>query len=163
MQVLNVAVFHFRRGGCIFIGMSKVDTIPRNVGGRGKKALLPDEATLKIVRGAAMIQTTVRELAMFLGVGLATCEEFLKVPAVAEIWEAGQAEGKMSLRRSQYRLAEKNAAMAIHLGKVYLGQKEEVHLKHDFSDLTDEQLRERMSDLAQRALKAADAGHSGSD
>ena len=33
-----------------------------------------------------------------------------------------RAGGKISLRRSQFRLAEKNAAMAIWLGKQYLGQ-----------------------------------------
>ena len=32
--------------------------------------------------------------------------------------------GKISLRRSQFRLAEKSAAMAIFLGKNYLGQKD---------------------------------------
>ena len=32
--------------------------------------------------------------------------------------------GKSSLRRIQFRLAEKNASMAIFLGKQYLGQKD---------------------------------------
>ena len=32
--------------------------------------------------------------------------------------------GKISLRRSQFRLAEKSAAMAIFLGKNYLGQRD---------------------------------------
>ena len=32
--------------------------------------------------------------------------------------------GKISLRRSQWRLAEKNVTMAIFLGKQYLGQRE---------------------------------------
>lgn len=34
--------------------------------------------------------------------------------------------GKISLRRSQFRLAEKSAAMAIFLGKNYLGQRDSV-------------------------------------
>ena len=34
--------------------------------------------------------------------------------------------GKISLRRSQFRLAEKSAAMAIFLGKNYLGQKDNI-------------------------------------
>ena len=33
-------------------------------------------------------------------------------------------KGKISLRRAQFRLAEHNAAMAIWLGKQYLGQRE---------------------------------------
>ena len=34
--------------------------------------------------------------------------------------------GKISLRRMQWRLAEKNATMAIFLGKQYLGQRDNV-------------------------------------
>ena len=34
----------------------------------------------------------------------------------------------MSLRRTQFRTAEKNTAMAIWLGKQYLGQKEPEHV-----------------------------------
>lgn len=40
----------------------------------------------------------------------------------SEIYEEKRGLGKISLRRSQFRLAEKNAAMAIFLGKQYLGQ-----------------------------------------
>ena len=40
----------------------------------------------------------------------------------AEAYKKRSAKGKMSLRRAQFRLAEKNATMAIWLGKQYLGQ-----------------------------------------
>jgi len=40
----------------------------------------------------------------------------------AEVYKKESAQGKISLRRSQFRLAEKSAAMAIFLGKNYLGQ-----------------------------------------
>lgn len=46
-------------------------------------------------------------------------------------------KGKVSLRRTQWKLAEKNATMAIFLGKQYLGQsdKQEVHIaEHDTDD-----------------------------
>lgn len=36
------------------------------------------------------------------------------------------ARGKMSLRRYQFKLAQKSAAMAIFLGKNYLGQKDNI-------------------------------------
>lgn len=39
--------------------------------------------------------------------------------------------GKTSLRRAQFRLAEKNASMAIWLGKQYLGQKEFQNMESD--------------------------------
>lgn len=42
----------------------------------------------------------------------------------SEVFGQKRRLGKISLRRSQFRLAEKNANMAIWLGKQYLGQKE---------------------------------------
>jgi hypothetical protein len=39
-----------------------------------------------------------------------------------EAFNKGKEQGKTSLRRTQFRLAEKSAAMAIWLGKQYLGQ-----------------------------------------
>lgn len=44
----------------------------------------------------------------------------------AEVFAEKRVGGLISLRRSQFRLAEKNAAMAIFLGKNYLGQKDTV-------------------------------------
>ena len=41
-----------------------------------------------------------------------------------EFHQKYSAAGKISLRRSQFRLAESNATMAIWLGKQYLGQRE---------------------------------------
>jgi hypothetical protein len=40
----------------------------------------------------------------------------------SEVYAKKRALGKISLRRAQFRLAEKSAAMAIFLGKNYLGQ-----------------------------------------
>lgn len=42
----------------------------------------------------------------------------------SDIYKEKAVKGKISLRRSQFRLAEKNAAMAIFLGKNYLGQRD---------------------------------------
>ena len=44
----------------------------------------------------------------------------------SEVFAVKRQKGRASLRRSQFRLAEKNAAMAIWLGKQYLGQRDEV-------------------------------------
>ena len=44
----------------------------------------------------------------------------------SEIFRQKRGLGKISLRRSQWRLAGKSAAMAIWLGKQYLGQRDEV-------------------------------------
>lgn len=44
----------------------------------------------------------------------------------ADVYAKKRSIGKSSLRRMQWRLAEKSAAMAIWLGKQYLGQRDEV-------------------------------------
>ena len=50
----------------------------------------------------------------------------------SEVFAEKRQFGKMSLRRKQHRLAEKNAAMAIFLGKNYLNQsdKQEIDQTH---------------------------------
>lgn len=51
------------------------------------------------------------------------------------IFAQKRGKGKISLRRSQFRLAEKNANMAIWLGKQYLDQKDKVEeVKEEFDD-----------------------------
>lgn len=42
----------------------------------------------------------------------------------SEVFKVKRNIGKISLRRSQWKLAEKNATMSIWLGKQYLGQRE---------------------------------------
>ena len=42
----------------------------------------------------------------------------------SEVFKQKRGAGKISLRRSQWRLAEKNATMAIFLGKQFLGQRD---------------------------------------
>lgn len=49
----------------------------------------------------------------------------------SEVFKQKRGVGKISLRRSQWRLAEKNANMAIFLGKQYLGQKDEPEQQAD--------------------------------
>lgn len=44
----------------------------------------------------------------------------------SEIYAKKRETGKISLRRAQFRLAEKSAAMAIFLGKNYLGQTDRI-------------------------------------
>ena len=73
------------------------------------------------VEKLANIQCTQEEIANFLGLSVRTLqrdEEFCR------IYKKGQDNGKMSLRRMQWKLAEKSYAMAIFLGKQYLGQKD---------------------------------------
>lgn len=73
------------------------------------------------VEKLANIQCTQEEIANFLNISVRTLqrdEEFCRV------YKKGMDNGKMSLRRIQFKLAEKNTSMAIFLGKQYLGQRD---------------------------------------
>lgn len=75
------------------------------------------------VEKLASIHCTQEEIASFLGISTKTLqrdEEFCR------IYKKGMDEGRMSLRRTQFKLAERNPAMAIFLGKQYLGQTDKV-------------------------------------
>jgi len=87
--------------------------------------LVADDKTLRTVEGLARIQCTQAEAAGVLGVTRETFHQFLKAqPDARETWDLGLESGKASLRRNQLKLAERNAAMAIWLGKQYLGQRD---------------------------------------
>lgn len=53
------------------------------------------------------------------------------------VYEEKRKVGKISLRRAQFRLAERNATMAIWLGKQYLDQKDRIEatMSHEIEDL----------------------------
>lgn len=48
----------------------------------------------------------------------------------SEVFKEKRKNGKASLRRNQWALAEKNPTMAIWLGKQYLGQKDNIEVGH---------------------------------
>lgn len=93
-----------------------------NLGGRPKKEI--DQKTFENLCG---IQCTKSEVCAVLDVTDKTLENWCRKTykmGFSEIFAIKREKGKVSLRRSQFRLAEKNAAMAIFLGKNYLGQKD---------------------------------------
>ena len=61
------------------------------------------------------------------------CKRTYKKP-FTEVFAEFSANGKMSLRRKQFALAEKSAAMAIFLGKNYLGQTDQIENKVEFEN-----------------------------
>ena len=75
-----------------------------------------------MVKKLALIQCTQQEIANFLGCSLNKLErdkEFIRV------YKKHIDEGKMSLRRKQWKAAEEgNTTMLVWLGKQYLGQKD---------------------------------------
>ncbi|MCB1466628.1 MAG: hypothetical protein KDK08_05655 [Rhizobiaceae bacterium] len=95
----------------------------------GRKPILDaDEDTLRTIAELAKLFCTQSEAAGFLGVSLRTFQNFLAEHDDArETWDDGLQHAKISLRRKQLALADKNAPAAIFLGKNYLGQKDEHH------------------------------------
>ena len=71
------------------------------------------------------LQCTLEEVANFFNCSSDTIERWCKrefKTGFKQVFEDKRSLGFISLRRSQWRLAETNAAMAIFLGKNYLGQ-----------------------------------------
>lgn len=86
------------------------------------------EIDYQAVEKLANIQCTQEEIASFLGLSVRTLqrdEEFCR------IYKKGQDNGRMSLRRIQYKLADRNPTMAIWLGKQYLGQRDNIEVEHN--------------------------------
>jgi AraC-like DNA-binding protein len=83
----------------------------------------------KIFENLCGLQCTLEEIAGVFDCSPDTIERWCKreyKETFAEIYKKHSAKGKTSLRRTQFKLAEKSAAMAIFLGKNYLGQKDNI-------------------------------------
>ena len=92
--------------------------------GRPKK-----EIDKKIFENLCGLQCTLEEIAGVFDCSADTIERWCKreyKETFADTYKKHSAKGKMSLRRTQFKLAEKSAAMAIFLGKNYLGQKDNI-------------------------------------
>lgn len=105
------------RTGCLFFGvaMEKKET---------KKMGRPQrEIDLRLVARLAKIQCTIQEISSILDIPYGT---LTNRPDFTAVYKKNCEGGKCSLRRLQFKLAQKSAAMAIFLGKQYLGQKDKV-------------------------------------
>lgn len=81
-----------------------------------------------------VLQCTLDEICGWFGVCSDTLESWCKRTYkmnFSEVFKQKRGVGKISLRRSQWRLAKKNANMAIWLGKQYLGQSDTPEQKED--------------------------------
>lgn len=94
--------------------------------GNGKKMGRPRvHIDLAVVEKLGNLQCTLNEVSAFINIPVSTLsmrEDFL------EAYKKGMEVGKMSLRRLQFKIAKKSAAMAIFLGKQYLGQRDKVEV-----------------------------------
>ena len=75
------------------------------------------------------LQCTINEVCDFFDVNDKTLNSWCKKTygtTFYEIFKVKRGKGQISLRRTQWKLAEKNPTMAIWLGKQYLGQTDKV-------------------------------------
>jgi hypothetical protein len=112
------------------------------------------------------MQCTDEEIAAFFNVSTRTIERRRKVKRFSEIMDNAKAKGRVSVRRSLFRMAAKdNVAAAIFLSKNLLGYRDVVNTEHsglaggpiqiaarpDFSQLSDEELKQ-LRDIADKIL-----------
>ena len=110
------------------------------------------------------LQCTKSEICAWFDVTDKTLESWCKrtyKAGFSEIFSQKRGKGKISLRRYQFQLAEKNANMAIWLGKQYLNQKEpideqklEIELLKLESQIKDNQPDDEAEDNFMEALNA---------
>lgn len=105
--------------------------------GRPKK-----EIDYNAVEKLASMQCTQEEIANFLELSVRTLQ---RDEQFCRLYKKGQDSGKMSLRRTQFKLAEKSASMAIFLGKQYLGQKDKV----EYTDDGIKEINENINNIAE--------------
>lgn len=83
------------------------------------------------------LQCTHEEICSWFGVSDRTLDAWCKRTyraGFSEVFKQKRGRGKISLRRHQMKLAEKNATMAIWLGKQYLGQTDRPEESVDMED-----------------------------
>lgn len=101
------------------------------------------------------IQCTLDEIAGFFKCSPDTIENWCKRTyneRFSDVYKKYSQSGKISLRRYQLKLAEKNASMAIWLGKQWLGQRE------DLETYEAERVQETIDNLQNFEIKFVDGG-----
>jgi hypothetical protein len=131
--------------------------------GSGRKRVNIDAGELEKL---CALQCTDAEIAAWFGVSTRTIERRRRVAPFGEAMERGKAKGKLSLRRSLWRLASGgNPAANIFLAKNLLGYRDVVNTEHsgiaggpiqlaarpDLSQLTDEEL-DQLRAIARKTL-----------
>lgn len=67
----------------------------------------------------------------------------------SEVFREKRGTGKISLRRSQFQLAQTNATMAIWLGKQYLGQRDQIETTIAIDKAKEDALSRSLRELAE--------------
>lgn len=110
------------------------------------------------------IQCTIDEIAGFFDCSKDTIDRWCKreyKETFASVFDKKRGLGKISLRRSQFRMAEMNPTMAIWLGKQYLGQTDKQEVAVAVSD--DETVRAMDDYFSKRKEQEHDNKGTGSE
>lgn len=106
------------------------------------------EIDKKMFENLCGLQCTLEEIAGAFDCSPDTIERWCKreyKENFADAFKKHSAKGKMSLRRTQFKLAEKSPAMAIFLGKNYLGQSDKI--QYENTDTANGQLADLINGL----------------
>lgn len=99
-----------------------------------KKARKKVPIDWELVRKLCQIQCTQEEICAFIEVAEETLRKAAKEvynKPLGELFSDWRLGGNCSLRRKQWHLADTSAAVAIFLGKQYLGQDDDYNLNHN--------------------------------
>jgi hypothetical protein len=99
------------------------------------------------------LQCTLLEICAWFSITDKTLDSWCKRTygkSFSEVFTEKRGIGKISLRRNQWKLAEKNAAMAIFLGKQYLGQTDQGEVIKVNDDIEEDALSKSLRELAER-------------
>ena len=111
------------------------------------------------------IQCTKEEIAGFFNCSEDTIERWCKreyKESFAVVFAQKRGVGKISLRRSQFRMAETNPTMAIWLGKQYLGQREQQEISITSNDDSIREMEEYFNRRKEESINNDDNQESGS-
>lgn len=116
------------------------------------RALDPDQLTLdknvKTILGAGAMNCTMEEVAALHDVDPNTLAEFfVRYPEIRVRFDEAKLSGAASIKRSQFKLADKSPQMAIYLGEQILGQRDPYKMR-------ELEQRERALELRERDVAA---------
>jgi hypothetical protein len=133
--------------------------------GAGRK---PAEIDLSELEKLCLLQCNDEEIAAWFNVSVRTLQNRREQPKFAKLMRRGRAKGCINVRRAQMRLLDAgNAAIAMWLGKVVLGQKDTMQItganggpiptesKPDYSQLSVDELRALQATLAKVTAKSS--------
>ena len=111
----------------------------KNKGGRPKK-----EIDQRMFENLCSILCTKDEICNFFELDEKTLTRWCKDTygeGFSDKYKSKSSKGRISLRRSQFKIAENNATMAIFLGKQYLNQKDTIQVDNDEISKVDKLLK----------------------